>query len=417
VEVGSSIRLQRWVILVQRFRVEYSIHYTSASVTTAISSESRSVWKVLGWALFLGMSWTWCIGMFLPVLLLRDYGFWAFVVFAAPNIVGAAAMGWVLTSAEQSQRLVVAHRAIFGWFSLATIVFHAFFLSWVVRRLVGARAGFGVVAAFLFFWMALQLPKAGRFVASVAAFLLSASFLGWGFLRGDFPFIAHPVAALEQPAIDVLWLIPVCVFGFGLCPYLDLTFHSARQDLSRDEARAAFGIGFGFIFLLMILCTRAYSGWLVGGLNLSAHPQIVLILASHLIVQSCLTAALHVHELSHKEHKIRVGQFVIFSSVLIVAVLLGAMDRPQPIYFGLRFGEIVYRSFLVFYGLVFPAYIWLCVAEPRRSTVRLGVVIAVALPLYWMGFIQRQAIFLVPGVAVAIVAKYLPEGRREVGSG
>lgn len=26
------------------------------------------------WALFLASSWTWCIGMFLPVLLMRDAG-------------------------------------------------------------------------------------------------------------------------------------------------------------------------------------------------------------------------------------------------------------------------------------------------------------------------------------------------------
>ena len=31
----------------------------------------------LGLAIYLGISWTWCIGMFLPVLLGADYGFWA----------------------------------------------------------------------------------------------------------------------------------------------------------------------------------------------------------------------------------------------------------------------------------------------------------------------------------------------------
>ena len=28
----------------------------------------------LSWAVYLGVSWTWCIGMFLPVLIMRDYG-------------------------------------------------------------------------------------------------------------------------------------------------------------------------------------------------------------------------------------------------------------------------------------------------------------------------------------------------------
>ncbi|MDB5302268.1 MAG: hypothetical protein JWO87_3931, partial [Phycisphaerales bacterium] len=45
----------------------------------------------LGWGAFLACSWTWCIGMFLPVLLVRDFGEMGWLVFAAPNVVGAAA--------------------------------------------------------------------------------------------------------------------------------------------------------------------------------------------------------------------------------------------------------------------------------------------------------------------------------------
>ena len=42
----------------------------------------------IGWAAFLASSWTWCIGMFLPVLMIRDYGGWGWAVFALPNILG-----------------------------------------------------------------------------------------------------------------------------------------------------------------------------------------------------------------------------------------------------------------------------------------------------------------------------------------
>jgi hypothetical protein len=49
-------------------------------------------------------------------------------------------------------------------------------------------------------------------------------------------------------------LAPVCVFGFLACPYLDLTFHRARQRSNRP--RASFGWGFGFFFLLMFVFTR-----------------------------------------------------------------------------------------------------------------------------------------------------------------
>lgn len=73
---------------------------SQAATTTEIPAARQPWWSVLGWAAYLACSWTWCIGMFLPVLLVRDYGVWGFVVFAVPNVVGAGAMGWVLSAAS-----------------------------------------------------------------------------------------------------------------------------------------------------------------------------------------------------------------------------------------------------------------------------------------------------------------------------
>src|ERR1051325_4731620 len=78
------------------------LDYRSGSADQA---ESKTNGHWFGWAIYLGMSWTWCIGMFLPVLLVRDYGVWASVVFAVPNVLGAAAMGWVL-SRDDSYKIV-----------------------------------------------------------------------------------------------------------------------------------------------------------------------------------------------------------------------------------------------------------------------------------------------------------------------
>ena len=63
----------------------------------------------IGWAAYLACSWTWCIGMFLPVLLYRDFGLRGFILFAVPNVLGAAAMGWVLRTPASSSRLVSRH--------------------------------------------------------------------------------------------------------------------------------------------------------------------------------------------------------------------------------------------------------------------------------------------------------------------
>src|SRR5688572_21066280 len=90
------------------------------------------------WAVFLGCSWTWVIGMFLPVLLVRDYGAWAWLVFAVPNVIGAAAMGWVLRDAAASERFVQRH-AVAGYaFSVVTIAFHVFFAMWMIQRISGS---------------------------------------------------------------------------------------------------------------------------------------------------------------------------------------------------------------------------------------------------------------------------------------
>src|SRR2546421_402382 len=73
---------------------------------------------------------------------------------------------------------------------------------------------------------------------------------GWS---GNIP--ARQAAA----SIDLLRLAAVCVFGFMLCPYLDLTFHRARQGTSVYGAIASFTIGFGALFLAMIVFTLWYA--------------------------------------------------------------------------------------------------------------------------------------------------------------
>ena len=62
-----------------------------------------------------------------------------------------------------------------------------------------------------------------------------------------------------------------------------------------------------------------------------------------------------------------------------------------------------------FYGIVVPAYVWLRLCRPRRSMLRVWAVIAIAAPLYWLGFANEQMPFIVPGVLIVFLAKFLPE--------
>ena len=78
-------------------------------------------------------------------------------------------------------------------------------------------------------------------------------------------------------------------------------------------------------------------------------------------------------------------------------------------------GEVGHRGFMSFYGLVFPAYVWLCMIPlkneqgtqkpTREKLVVLAVAVALAAPCYWMGFIERQTWWLAPGLAVVLLAR------------
>jgi hypothetical protein len=86
---------------------------------------------------------------------------------------------------------------------------------------------------------------------------------------------------------------------------------------------------------------------------------------------------------------------------------------------GLSASEIAYRLFMAFYGLVFPAYVWLCMiptrdghSGPSRGKVLIwAIAVAVAAPMFWMGFIERQTWWLAPGLGVVLLARLvLPRG-------
>ena len=202
---------------------------------TSTTQGLKSVGRAAGWAIYLAMSWTWCIGMFLPVLIMRELGLAGVITFAVPNIVGAAAMGWVIRGPGESRRMIDENREAFVWYSLITIVYHAFFAAWMIRQLAGPNAGPVMAAVFFVFWAILHWKNGGQFLAPIIALAVSVGVMGWGVWRGDLPYLAHPVGMFRLSPIENLWLAPAWIFGFICCPFLDLTFHSARQALSRGE--------------------------------------------------------------------------------------------------------------------------------------------------------------------------------------
>lgn len=378
-------------------------------------------WATLGWAAYLACSWTWCIGMFLPVLLVRDFGVWGFVVFAVPNVVGAGAMGWVLRNPDISRRIVERHWWAAWSFSTVTVAFQVFALV-VFMPVIGQgfRWVFGpIIVLCLIWWPASQHVR-------WAVVLLCTSLIAFaGWLLSDVDGL--PSSDPHFSAGALLWLAPVTIFGFGLCPYLDLTFHRARMALPGRTAAAAFSIGFVVFFVPMILFTLFYSGWAVvapADRHLATGWPFLL-LGFHVLTQLGFTSIVHVNEASRAR---RQPAYMLAATAIALILVLNLIatatndDTAEPL---LSETEVTYRMFMAFYGLVFPAYVWLLMIPTRDGHSGLGgtsgrrklliwcFAVGVAAPMFWMGFIERQTWWLGPGLGVVLAARAaLPRGQR-----
>ena len=342
--------------------------------------------------------------MFLPVLLVRDYGVWGWVVFAVPNVIGAAAMGWVLRDWMRSVRIMAAHAHACIAFTLVTVAFQVYFLEWWVRPLGGWT--YASVALAVLVALVLAVPTWGSLWAGWATFAFSTVVAAL-FLSSHPP--SPPAVTTHAAWPDLLFLAPVSALGFLLCPYLDLTFHEARfMTLSRGAARAAFTVGFGVFFLAMILFTLGYAGFAV-----SPEPgRLATLVALHMSVQLAFTVLVHFLALRvHPPPPVLHHRVLAAIAAGATGAVLGALVHRLPAYHGISAGEIGYRLFMACYGLIFPAYVWLCMlgspaeSPSRRGWIVLAVTVVLASPLYWLGFIEQRTIWLVPGIAIVLLAK------------
>ncbi len=368
--------------------------------------------------------------MFLPVLLVRDYGIWGFVVFAVPNVLGAAAMGWVLRAGASSPQLCTSHRAAISAFSFVTIAFHVFWLAWMWAltgtNFIAVFATIMALASVLSLFALRALPSmrsSGLVLWSWAA--LSASLTSAILLQLDGA-LAAPSRASATPAQGLGWVAPICLFGFALCPYLDPTFHRARQALRARPARLAFGVGFGFLFLFIILFSLLYAHAVpLARAELSGRTEAGFLL--HFCSQTAFTIAAHVSAGVVIARVAggslpRAGWVMLKWALMTVPLGLGLFSVHLPHHADLAGGEIVYRVFMSFYGLVFPAYVWLCMIPTRAGESGFGgdvgrrrllvwaAAVALAAPAFWMGFIERQEWWLGPGLAVVLLARLLIPG-------
>ena len=329
----------------------------------------------IGWGFFLSASWTWCIGMFLPFVLMWQYGSVGFLAFAIPNVVGCAAFGYILRR-DDARAL---RERLGGWtkgFSWATIAFQAWFAGWMLPWEIGLAV---VIGALL---LARRWGSREWILASLVAAAVTA---GCIFDGGRTALASLPMQG-SLPEADLYFLAPVIALGFLACPYLDLTFHRALEE---SPSRHAFGI-FGLLFA----ATLAGIATLWDPAPISAAiPWALTILWA---VQLMFTIGVHAREgLTPLEGARRSSR----GAILFLA--LAALATGWVVH-----SEAVYLRWLGFYGLLFPFFL---VFRLRSVPTLWGWgAIAASLPCYELGFIRHETVWLSLPLALLVVLLMAP---------
>lgn len=380
------------------------------------SNTDNAAGRALGAGAFLACSWTWCIGMFLPVILIREFGWTGWAFFAAPNVLGAMLMGVTLRRRGASEARIASWRAGPTLFSAVTLAFHAFFLTWFMAALVAPLAGpYAVIAPALLAFAVGWGVSGGSWRAwrtgGVVVLVLSLAFgaLAWMTSGG---LMAPPERTGASDTFDLLWLTPVMVFGFALCPYLDLTFHRARQEERGGVGTAAFVVGFGVMFLAMIVLTLLYAPAMLRG-------PVSYYIAAHVMMQTVFTVGAHVRELRLRDARTLVSTRSITLTSLLLGVTLALAALTWTRFGRLPSGETLYKCFMGAYGLLFPTLVWTWSAGGRvfdraAGAAALGAIL-LASPFFWLGFVEQNWVWLGPGLLLALCAPIAARTLRRAG--
>lgn len=381
------------------------------------------------WACFLGCSWTWVIGMFLPIMLLRDFGVAGWVAFAVPNVVGAAAMGFVLRTPDISWKLARQHAGALRWFAGVTIAYQIYVVVWLF-----SFHWLWLALACVLPWLVMSRQHRERWDAWLPGVSVAVAVVSWGAfslagqLDGAWTDVAQNVEPSRLPPLDLWLLAPGLVAGFLLCPYLDPTFHRARYSTGPGTGRAAFALGFGVVFGSMIVFSLMYAGItrpLIDGQAGFALPSPWrAILTIHVGVQVAFTLLAHGRERfdDAARHDARWGSILTRGLVLVgFAGLLGLaaagrFDFIANFIPGLTPGEVGYRLFLLAYGVFFPAYVLICIIPTFRSNIapaakrRVFLIASLAAyPPAVMGFIVGPAWWLIGLYAILALGRVAVE--------
>lgn len=353
------------------------------------------------WGLWLAVSWTWCIALFLPVILAADSGPGSWAIMFVCNVAGAAAMPFVFrttaTSLDFIRRNLLACR-VFSW---VTLVCQSWFIGWASSRLSwSAPAAIGLIAL---------LAGAGRgrpvwigasvvcWVSTIAAGLVDLAKAPSGHLSS---LLAEELS--WHPA--ALYALPLVFTGFAASPWLDLTFHQALR--ASRQPRRAFAIAFPVLFGTMLVVSLVWRDDLASlMLHPSGHAAAWLVPALvAIILQLGFTAVLHARHLPRPWLA-----FLVAGAVVLLARAAG--DTPMPT--GRSLNELLYRTSLGFYGVLVPCWIWAGHNAMRASTIVLAIIAVLLSAVPMLVDVSYRPLY--PAVlAVIVLTRFVPRRTAQV---
>lgn len=345
---------------------------------------------ILGWGLYCASSWTWCIGLYLPIIMLRLFGWPGFFLFAIPNLVGVVLFGYIFNE-QRSHRTLRDHRVAIRLFSVVTSAYQLFFLAWAWSSFLpdssGTLGALVALGAWILSLILVVVPDRGWVWLAAATWVGSIVLL-----------CVHGLGNLEYHSAggtltsgDLALVAPAIIFGFLLCPWLDGTFHRARI---RSRSPHTFVV-FAITFAPMLLFSAAYT--LGGALALTG------VVLAQLTMQATITTALHIREgwlggVGAAKDDAR--PWPLAALLPGCAILLGTL--------GLFAGEETYLRFLGLYGLLFPAYAlffispWGRMAPTRVSLLFFLILVIPCALAYEAAFIQHRTLFVPFAVGIIL---------------
>ena len=371
---------------------------------------------IIGWSAYLCCSWMWCIGLFYPVLLYRDFGIASWFIFTIPNVVGASLVPWFIKNAQSSKDFVRHHSLACKLFSAVTILFNTYFLSWTMVSfdLSVPTILFVILISFFVF----LICRTRLLAISLTVFLISLCALLLIFLLTQGTGLT--IARESKFGIsEALGLVPVFLIGFLFCPYLDLTFHRVVKESQHSQTKLIYIIAFIIFFLSFLMLGVKYYpliSHVLIGVNEQPKTSVFLAVCSYIIIQSSFTSIVHLNELL--EQKLPKFAWVLLICILVCVFVCAVGVNGEITLLGrtMHLREILYRGFLSVYGLLAPVYIWIFalfkfdksqpyIMDERRWFIWL-IAVLLALPFYIAGFYgsSRLSMYILPiGVLLALL--------------